>query len=322
MPVTRVPRALVPLLAVLVAAPLALVRPGRLGRRHRRRHGRARPALDPSRRRTTPPRPLTVRIDSNRADLVSGGNVLTTVVLPKRVAPREVRVRLNGRDVTDQFRLRPNGRFQALLRGLEVGRNVRRRPRPRLRGTPRRDQPPQRRPDLLRPPAHPLRLPVGRAGRAVQRSRRRTPSSTSPPTRRSRACSPTTATTRRRTSPPRRPTRASRCRSSYAVRTASRTATATRSSRSSGPAGRGSRGRRRSSGTDKVVVPHGGNCGASYTPGEPAPRRLLRHHPRRTCRCGLRAELRRRARARASRCCRRRSTTPGTTATCRSRRSR
>lgn len=129
MPVISAPRAVVPLLAVLVAAPLALSGPavsapataGATGTTTGATVGSA-DLLSAA--RTTPPRPLTVRIDSNRADLVSGGNALTTVVLPRRVAPREVRVRLNGRDVTDQFRLRPNDRFQALLRGLEVGRNV------------------------------------------------------------------------------------------------------------------------------------------------------------------------------------------------------
>ncbi len=121
MPVISVPRALVPLLAVLVAAPLALSVPAVSAPA-----AGATDALAAPRRAagTAETRPLTVRIDSNRADLISGGNALTTVVLPRRVAPREVRVRLNGTDVTDQFRLRPNDRFQALLRGLKMGRNV------------------------------------------------------------------------------------------------------------------------------------------------------------------------------------------------------
>ena len=113
MPDTYVPRALAALVAVLVAAPLVGAGPAASA-----------PAARESGRGAADPRPLTVRIDSNRADLVSGGNALTTVVLPRKVAPREVRVRLNGTNVTRQFALRPNGRFQAQLRGLEVGRNV------------------------------------------------------------------------------------------------------------------------------------------------------------------------------------------------------
>ena len=127
MPVHHVTRALAPLLVVLVTAPLAGPAPAASAPLSTVAAGSARaaePQPQPQPHPQPQPQPLTVRVDSNRADLVSGGNALTTVVLPNRVAPRTVRVRLNGDDVTDQFRTRPHGRFQALLRGLTVGRNV------------------------------------------------------------------------------------------------------------------------------------------------------------------------------------------------------
>ncbi|MFZ5846141.1 MAG: DUF6351 family protein [Actinomycetota bacterium] len=78
-------------------------------------------AAEPQR---TAPRPLVVEVLSNRADLVSGGDALVSVRLPRRLEADRVRVRVGGRDVTARFRVRPNGRFQGLLTGLEVGRNV------------------------------------------------------------------------------------------------------------------------------------------------------------------------------------------------------
>ncbi len=55
---------------------------------------------------------------STRADLVSGGDVLV------KVTPRGARVRLNGKDVTSAFALRPDGRYLGVLTGLKDGRNV------------------------------------------------------------------------------------------------------------------------------------------------------------------------------------------------------
>jgi hypothetical protein len=62
--------------------------------------------------------PVVVRVLSNRADLVSGGDALVEVV------PAASSVTLNGADVTGQFAVRPNGRYEALLTGLRNGRNV------------------------------------------------------------------------------------------------------------------------------------------------------------------------------------------------------
>ncbi len=43
---------------------------------------------------------------SNRADLISGGDALVEVRVPKSVALNQVRLSLNGRDVTGAFRRR------------------------------------------------------------------------------------------------------------------------------------------------------------------------------------------------------------------------
>jgi hypothetical protein len=74
--------------------------------------------------RATAPAPaadLSIQVLSGRADLVSGGDALVQVGLPDGV--RSATVDVNGRDVTNQFALRANGRFQALLTGLALGRN-------------------------------------------------------------------------------------------------------------------------------------------------------------------------------------------------------
>lgn len=71
-------------------------------------------------------RPGQIRIEvlSTRADLVSGGVAVVAVDLPAGVAPSAARVRVGSRDVTREFAVRPNHRFEALLHGLKNGRNV------------------------------------------------------------------------------------------------------------------------------------------------------------------------------------------------------
>src|SRR4051812_24464782 len=59
----------------------------------------------------------TIKTVSNRADLVSGGDVLV------RVTPPGAKVTLNGKSVTSQFAVRPNGQYLALLTGLKDGAN-------------------------------------------------------------------------------------------------------------------------------------------------------------------------------------------------------
>jgi hypothetical protein len=66
---------------------------------------------------------MQVHVLSTRPDLVSGGEALTQIVLPPGTRGSSVRVALGGRDVSRQFAVRPNGKFEALLTGLRPGAN-------------------------------------------------------------------------------------------------------------------------------------------------------------------------------------------------------
>ena len=66
----------------------------------------------------------TITTISNRADLISAGDALVAVTPPRGVKERRLRMRLNGENVTDEFKVRPNGRFEARLEGLQVGTNA------------------------------------------------------------------------------------------------------------------------------------------------------------------------------------------------------
>ncbi|CAB4719609.1 MAG: hypothetical protein F2667_09885 [Actinobacteria bacterium] len=66
---------------------------------------------------------LVVEVLSNRADLISAGDALVEVEL-RGVRADQVRVRVGGRDVTRSFAVRKDGRYLGLVRGLELGRNV------------------------------------------------------------------------------------------------------------------------------------------------------------------------------------------------------
>ena len=65
---------------------------------------------------------LSIQVLSGRADLVAGGDALVEVVLPAGVST--AMVALNGTDVTGQFAQRVNGKFEALLTGLQLGANA------------------------------------------------------------------------------------------------------------------------------------------------------------------------------------------------------
>ena len=67
---------------------------------------------------------LVVEVLSNRADLVSGGDVLVAVGLPRGVEPGQVTVSAGGRDVTRRFAVREDGRYLGLVTGLDLGRTV------------------------------------------------------------------------------------------------------------------------------------------------------------------------------------------------------
>lgn len=67
---------------------------------------------------------LSVRVLSDRANLISGGEALSTVALPHGVNPATVTVTLNGTPVTNEFAMRPNGSFEGLVTGVQPGGNV------------------------------------------------------------------------------------------------------------------------------------------------------------------------------------------------------
>ena len=67
---------------------------------------------------------LVVQVLSTRADLVSGGDVLVAVRVPHGVDPGDVRVTAGDRDVTQRFAVREDGRFEGLVTGLDLGRTV------------------------------------------------------------------------------------------------------------------------------------------------------------------------------------------------------
>lgn len=68
--------------------------------------------------------PTVIRVLSNRADLVSGGQALVAVGLPPGTAASRVKMTLGARDITNEFALRPNGRYEGLVTGLQLGDNV------------------------------------------------------------------------------------------------------------------------------------------------------------------------------------------------------
>jgi hypothetical protein len=67
---------------------------------------------------------LRIKILSNRADLVSGGDAYVEILLPRRTTASGLSVRLGGRDVTRSFAKRRNGRVLGVVDHLRVGRNV------------------------------------------------------------------------------------------------------------------------------------------------------------------------------------------------------
>src|SRR5207245_4897317 len=65
-----------------------------------------------------------IKVLSNRADLISGGDALVEIVLPDGVDPASVRVDVDGRNVTAAFAVRPNWRYMGLITGLAECSNV------------------------------------------------------------------------------------------------------------------------------------------------------------------------------------------------------
>lgn len=70
-----------------------------------------------------PSRSLSIEVLSNRADLVSGGDVLLAVPLPAGLDPTRVKVLVGDRDVTSAF-TPERSRLVGLVDGLALGENV------------------------------------------------------------------------------------------------------------------------------------------------------------------------------------------------------
>src|SRR2546427_11907713 len=65
-----------------------------------------------------------IKVLSNRADLISGGEALVEIVLPDGVDPASVRVDVDGRHVSAAFWGRPNGRYMGPPTGLPARTNA------------------------------------------------------------------------------------------------------------------------------------------------------------------------------------------------------
>src|SRR4051794_15927444 len=70
------------------------------------------------------PAPAITVTSSPRADLVTAGQAVVRVGLPRGTRVSRVRVHVGRRDVTRRFARRPNGRFEGLITLLRPGRNV------------------------------------------------------------------------------------------------------------------------------------------------------------------------------------------------------
>ncbi|MGH8188036.1 MAG: DUF6351 family protein, partial [Steroidobacteraceae bacterium] len=66
----------------------------------------------------------TIKVVSNRADLVSGDDALVEIVLPSGTDPQRLQVDVDGRDVTSAFTTRADSRILGLVTGLTAGPNI------------------------------------------------------------------------------------------------------------------------------------------------------------------------------------------------------
>lgn len=66
---------------------------------------------------------VSIRVLSNRADLISGGDALVQIVLADWIDPGDVTVDVDGTDVTASFAVRDDGRFLGRVEGLALGVN-------------------------------------------------------------------------------------------------------------------------------------------------------------------------------------------------------
>src|SRR3546814_1005722 len=67
---------------------------------------------------------IDIRVMSNRADLISGGDALLDIVTPAGVDSASVTMSLNGKDVSGAFASTEDGTLRGLVTGLDVGDNT------------------------------------------------------------------------------------------------------------------------------------------------------------------------------------------------------
>lgn len=67
---------------------------------------------------------VQVRVLSNRADLISGGDALVEVAVPQGADASRLRVSVGARDVTHAFAVRADGRYLGRIDGLALGTNI------------------------------------------------------------------------------------------------------------------------------------------------------------------------------------------------------
>lgn len=65
-----------------------------------------------------------IKVLSNRADLISGGDALVEIIWGGAAHSRATRIELDGVDVKPAFAIRPDGRYMGLLTGLKDGDNL------------------------------------------------------------------------------------------------------------------------------------------------------------------------------------------------------
>ena len=66
----------------------------------------------------------TIKVLSNREDLISGDDALVEILLPAGSDLSQLRIEREGRDIRSLFALRPNGRIMGLVDGLAIGTNT------------------------------------------------------------------------------------------------------------------------------------------------------------------------------------------------------
>jgi hypothetical protein len=67
---------------------------------------------------------LSVQIPSGRADLVVGDQTIAVIGLPKRVRLKSLKVRLDATEETQVFAMRPDGKYEGLIKDIPPGSHV------------------------------------------------------------------------------------------------------------------------------------------------------------------------------------------------------